>query len=272
MAKNVQCISGDRYHINRRHLIRTIQNTLLEIPEVRKNISEREVRWLPLEDTLRTFLKLKDMDSYMDSVQNFMEQLKKHPSTINSPLRKWIRTNVWIQPNALNDVENPTFITTTLFLEFIKKGPLEVVDLLLKAGADPLIPDGDGNTALMLAADGSHTSIVKRLLEIPAVKDHINAVNKQGKSAITNATEKGSQEIVGLLHDAGASSDSSQGKKTEQKKSPPTKKDDAATNTTGKKQEQNPLLRETAEAEKKASLPGDSFWERAFSGLKKFLY
>jgi ankyrin repeat protein len=45
-------------------------------------------------------------------------------------------------------------------------GNIEVVKLLLAAGADPMLRDGDGKTASELAAEGGHASVVEVLLMI----------------------------------------------------------------------------------------------------------
>ena len=281
MAKNLKCNSQYRHlHIDDLH--RLLHTTLLGIPDVRQNISEREALWLPFWNTLMTFRKFNDMDS----VQNLLEQLAQHSHAeerINSKTTGYLSRLQGIgrkipkRHSAGYYGTDSLTITSTVFLKFIQMGPLEIVDLLLKFGADPLITDGNDNTALMLAANSNRPAILKRLLEIPVVKakDHIDAINKQGDSAFRIAAENGNHEIMNLLQAARANSEvpHKEGKKTEKKKSLHAKKDDAGKNNTGKNREQSPSLRETAEAEKKkTSLPEDSFWERALSSLKKLLY
>lgn len=46
----------------------------------------------------------------------------------------------------------------------VSHGRVEVVRLLLSAGADVNVQDADGSTALMCAAEHGHTTIVKLLL------------------------------------------------------------------------------------------------------------
>jgi ankyrin repeat protein len=49
----------------------------------------------------------------------------------------------------------------------VSHGRLEMVRLLVEAGADMNIQDEDGSTALMCAAEHGHTEIVKHLLNQP---------------------------------------------------------------------------------------------------------
>ena len=104
--------------------------------------------------------------------------------------------------NAQNEDE------ATVFLNAALHGYLEIMDLLLNAGADPTIPDKNRNTPLMQAAAYSgETAAVRRLLEIEAVKENINAQNTRGKTAFLKAKEQGHQEIMDLLLEAEASSE-----------------------------------------------------------------
>ena len=266
VAQGVKCAMINDYSSRGKAML----NRLLKIPSVRQNITEREAYWLSLTKTLKTFIKLEDIESIRNLLKYF------NAEEINS---KWHK----LKPKEGESFElarlfpsddPPSFIATTDFLEIIETGHLETVNLLLEAGADPLIPNGDGNNALMIAVLSGYTTVVQRLLEIQVVRDNINATNKQGDSVLSIAAELGHQEIMNLLQAAEANSEipRREGKKTEKKKSLHTKKAGAGTNTTGKSQKQSPFLRETAEAEKKkTSLPEDSFWERALSGLKKLL-
>lgn len=43
-------------------------------------------------------------------------------------------------------------------------GNLEMVDLLLNYGADPAMKSDDGRTALMMAEDGQHSAVIRRLI------------------------------------------------------------------------------------------------------------
>ena len=55
----------------------------------------------------------------------------------------------------------------------VSHGRVEVVRLLLTAGADVNVQDADGSTALMCAAEHGHTTIVKLLLAQTDIDLHL---------------------------------------------------------------------------------------------------
>lgn len=55
----------------------------------------------------------------------------------------------------------------TALMLAVSHGRLDMVKLLLEAGADPNIQDTDGSTALMCAAEHGHIDIVKHILAHP---------------------------------------------------------------------------------------------------------
>jgi len=78
----------------------------------------------------------------------------------------------------------------------------EIVALLLERGADPDLPDAQGETPLHAAVREGRTEVVRLL--VAHVKE-INARGPDGKSALTLAREKGDAETVRILTKGGAS-------------------------------------------------------------------
>ncbi|XP_032793772.2 KN motif and ankyrin repeat domain-containing protein 3 isoform X2 [Daphnia magna] len=84
---------------------------------------------------------------------------------------------------------------TALMLS-VSHGRVEVVRLLLAAGADVNVQDADGSTALMCAAEHGHTTIVKLLLAQTDIDLHLR--DNDGSTALSIAMEAGNKDI-GLL-------------------------------------------------------------------------
>jgi ankyrin repeat protein len=80
----------------------------------------------------------------------------------------------------------------------IRQGYLEVVEVLLAAGADVHAKDGEGRDALMWASTGDYRRIVRMLLSNRASP---KAIDRQGNSALILAR---SADIAHLLLEAGA--------------------------------------------------------------------
>ena len=79
----------------------------------------------------------------------------------------------------------------------------QIMDLLVEAGADPHLPDEDGNTLLMRS--GSHIKTVDRLVKIPAVRENINVPNKERETVLLQAAKnKRDFKILLILAKAGA--------------------------------------------------------------------
>ncbi len=73
---------------------------------------------------------------------------------------------------------------------------VQVVSMLLEAGASVNAIDTDGCTALHLAAQDGHRSIVRTLLRYGAIAD---ACERQGKTAHELAQEHDHPEVVAVL-------------------------------------------------------------------------
>ena len=82
-----------------------------------------------------------------------------------------------------------------------KQGHLEVVRILLEAGADQNAATANGITALMFAARQGHLEVVRLLLETGADK---NAAMAHGRTALMLAAKEGHLDVVRTLLKAGA--------------------------------------------------------------------
>ena len=85
----------------------------------------------------------------------------------------------------------------------ILKSQLEVVRLLLEAGAARDCTEHEGNTGRMLASEKGHLEIARLMLHAGAPK---NWANEFGRTARMLASESGHLEVARLLQRAGASS------------------------------------------------------------------
>ena len=82
-----------------------------------------------------------------------------------------------------------------------QQGHLEVVRLLLEAGADMNAANTDGTTALFVAAEWGYLEVVRLLIEAEA---DMNAKDAHGDTALLVAAMRGHLEVVRLLLKAGA--------------------------------------------------------------------
>jgi ankyrin repeat protein len=82
-----------------------------------------------------------------------------------------------------------------------QEGPLDVVELLVKAGAEVNKPDSHGQTPLRVAARNGRTDIVKFLLSKGA---EVDTKGNDGATPLEHAASKGHLDIVKLLVEKGA--------------------------------------------------------------------
>ncbi len=80
----------------------------------------------------------------------------------------------------------------------------ELVDLLIKHGVSLDAADEDGDTALIRAAEFAPAAVIKALIRAGA---DVNAVNKAGQTALMNAAYADDVEAVKSLLEAGAKAD-----------------------------------------------------------------
>lgn len=99
-------------------------------------------------------------------------------------------------PNGIKDyLEFKRFEPSWPINQAAWNGHLEVVDLLLKAGAKVDAPEGEGFTALAIAASKNHPKVVRRLVEAGA---NTSYKTPEGTS-LDIAKTKGFTEIIKIL-------------------------------------------------------------------------
>ena len=107
-----------------------------------------------------------------------------------------------LEAGANKDAAN-RFGDTALMIA-IKNGSRKVVQLLTDAGADKDAAKGLGAAALMIAAESGHLEVVRLLLEAGADKD---AATQDRQTALMFAAENNRLKVVRMLLEAGADKD-----------------------------------------------------------------
>lgn len=92
----------------------------------------------------------------------------------------------------------------TIVMGLARQGRTAELLEFLDHGLPPDVTDGDGNTALMLAAYHGRTGTVRALVERGADVDRRNA---RDQSPIAGALFKGEEDVVAVLRAAGADLD-----------------------------------------------------------------
>jgi ankyrin repeat protein len=83
-------------------------------------------------------------------------------------------------------------------IQAAEDGRLDLVQTLLKAGADPNAKCEDGFTVLMWAAARGHVEVVKALLQSGA---ELNARTRRGRTASDIANQERHDDVVALLRE-----------------------------------------------------------------------
>lgn len=86
----------------------------------------------------------------------------------------------------------------TALMLAVSHGRLDMVQLLIEAGADVNIRDEDGSTALMCAAEHGHMEIVKHLLHHPDTD--VSVKDNDGLTALAVAMEAGHRDVGVVLY------------------------------------------------------------------------
>ncbi len=92
------------------------------------------------------------------------------------------------------------FASNKIHLESIKE-PIEIIQQLIKAGANINATDKSGRTILILASENGHLDIIKKLINSGA---DVNATDEYGWTALVCSSYNGHREIVKELIKAGA--------------------------------------------------------------------
>jgi len=122
-------------------------------------------------------------------------------TTINGGSALWWATEknypaiVRLLLDAQADTEKDRYDVTPL-LEAVRLGHRDILDMLLKAKANPDTRETFGKTPLMYAADKGDTAIVTTLLNAGA---DVNAVGKKGWHALMHASYGGHAPVVTQL-------------------------------------------------------------------------
>ncbi|CAE7876403.1 ANKRD50 [Symbiodinium sp. KB8] len=96
-------------------------------------------------------------------------------------------------PDLIGTAEQPPVVIAAA------GGHVEVLRLLLEAGADKNLADNDGSTALMMAAAQGHATVLRLLLEAGADK---NLADNDGSTALMMAARGGHADVMRLLLEA----------------------------------------------------------------------
>lgn len=89
----------------------------------------------------------------------------------------------------------------TVLHESVKTGSVDIVKLLLAAGADINVDDDSGDTPLHMAIDSENVNILKLLIDSGA---NVNAKNEDSDTPLHTAIEKQKVKAIKLLLDAGS--------------------------------------------------------------------
>ncbi len=102
------------------------------------------------------------------------------------------------------DINLPGYQDRSPLMTAIKEGKVELVQKLLAAGAKLDQADREGNLPLHAAADIYTFEKAKAIIDLLLPKCDINAVNKEGETALLEALDNGKKEIALYLVEKGA--------------------------------------------------------------------
>jgi ankyrin repeat protein len=134
---------------------------------------------------------------YTDAVKLLIEAGADINATASSDLVKWKK---WPPRHYHNPFVKPLGGTALIYASC--SGHIDVVKLLIEAGADVNKKDKKNRyTVLMVASSAGQTEVAKLLIEAGA---NVNAQDNGGNTALLDASWRGETEIVKLLIEEGA--------------------------------------------------------------------
>ncbi|MGH9338129.1 MAG: ankyrin repeat domain-containing protein [Acidobacteriota bacterium] len=139
----------------------------------------------------------------MTSIE-FVKKLVAHGADVNAPMTK----DVNLTNTRLNTME------ATPFLLAAQTAAAELLRLLAELGADPLLPNQDNSTPLIVAAGlatrspgedaGTEEEVLETVELLLELGNDINAVDKHGNTAMHGAAFKNLPKVVKFLAEKGA--------------------------------------------------------------------
>ena len=99
------------------------------------------------------------------------------------------------------DVNSTNKEGVTALMAACRKGNMDVIYVLLKAGVDPHISDSNGNTWIHHAIVGGCNETIQEIINHGA---HVNATNKDNITPLILACQDGNEVVIKTLLDAGA--------------------------------------------------------------------
>ena len=140
----------------------------------------------------------------MDSLE-FVRKLVAHGANVNARATKQANMGVTIRFHSIG---------ATPFLLAARTADVQLMRLLLDLGADPLLPNEDGTTPLLAAAGvgtnspieepGTEPEIMEAVKLVLARGGDVNAVDKNGDTAMHGAAHKHAPSVIRFLAEKGA--------------------------------------------------------------------